>query len=125
MAQYDVTQSSIDPPDWIAAPLDATEGEPDGRIHFLRRKGSEGNTYMSGVFTVQPSVVRSTIVLDETVLVLEGQARLELDDGQVLELGPGDVAFLAKGTKLHWHFLTPFKELFVVAGDGEAPDIGL
>ena len=119
MTKYDVTHISSTATDgWVSDPLNAVEGEPDGKILFLRRAGSEGNTYMSGVFTVQPSVVPSTIQLDETLLVLEGEARIDFDDGESISIVQGDMVFLPKGTKLEWHFLTPFKEMFFVAGDG-------
>lgn len=110
---YDVTHlASTEAEGWVDYPLNATEGEPNGKVLFLRQQGSGGESHMSGVFTVQPSVVPSTIQMDETLLVLEGEARIEIEDGQVIEAKTGDMVFLQGGTKLVWHFLTPFKEMF-------------
>lgn len=51
----------------------------------------------------------------ETILVLEGNVRIELADGPTLELGPGDMASLAPGVATTWHVTVPFKELWVIA----------
>jgi uncharacterized cupin superfamily protein len=51
----------------------------------------------------------------ETILVLEGNARIEIDSGPTLELGPGDVASLPAGAQTTWHITTPFKEFWVLA----------
>jgi uncharacterized cupin superfamily protein len=51
----------------------------------------------------------------ETILVLEGSARIEIESGPTLELGPGDVASLPAGAQTTWHITTPFKEFWVLA----------
>ena len=51
----------------------------------------------------------------ETLLVLEGAARIEIDDGQVLELTAGDIASLPAGARTTWYLTTPFKEFWVIA----------
>jgi uncharacterized cupin superfamily protein len=50
------------------------------------------------------------------VLVLEGEARIEIQDGPVLELKAGDMACLPKGAATAWHLTLPFKEKWVLAG---------
>jgi uncharacterized cupin superfamily protein len=52
----------------------------------------------------------------EVLLVLEGEARIEIEDGPVLELKPGDMARLPKGAVTTWHLVLPFKEMWVLAG---------
>ena len=52
-------------------------------------------------------------VLPQTqiLLVLEGGARIDIEDGPTLELGPGDMASLPKGAVTRWHLA------FAVQGD--------
>lgn len=58
--------------------------------------------------------IRWTLPGRETVLVLEGAARIELDDGAVLELKAGDMASLPAGASTTWYLTTPFKEFWVI-----------
>lgn len=51
----------------------------------------------------------------EVLLVLEGEARVEIAKGPTLELKPGDMASLPKGAETKWHITTPFKEMWVLA----------
>jgi quercetin dioxygenase-like cupin family protein len=51
----------------------------------------------------------------EVLLVLEGEARIEIGDGPVLELKAGDMACLPKGAVTTWHLTLPFKEMWVLA----------
>jgi uncharacterized cupin superfamily protein len=50
------------------------------------------------------------------LVVLEGEARVEIEDGPVLELKVGDMACLPKGAATTWHLTLPFKEMWVLAG---------
>jgi quercetin dioxygenase-like cupin family protein len=52
----------------------------------------------------------------QVLLVLEGEARVEIADGPVLELKAGDMACLPKGAVTDWHLTLPFKEMWVLAG---------
>jgi quercetin dioxygenase-like cupin family protein len=52
----------------------------------------------------------------QVLLVLEGKARVEIEDGPVLELKVGDMACLPKGAVTTWHLTLPFKEMWVLAG---------
>lgn len=52
----------------------------------------------------------------ETLIVLEGEARVELSGGPTLELKPGVLASIPAGTETTWHIVsTPFKEFWVIA----------
>jgi uncharacterized cupin superfamily protein len=48
----------------------------------------------------------------ETILVLEGTARIEIAGGPTLELLVGDMASLPKGATTTWHLTVPYKELW-------------
>jgi uncharacterized cupin superfamily protein len=39
---------------------------------------------------------------DEIFVVLSGRATIETDDGQRVEVGPGDVCLLPEGAKTTW-----------------------
>jgi quercetin dioxygenase-like cupin family protein len=62
---------------------------------------------------VQPPVW--TLPATQVLLVLEGEARIEIEDGPTLELRVGDMACLPKGAATTWHLTLPFKELWVLA----------
>ena len=51
----------------------------------------------------------------ETICILEGRVRIELEGGGELDLGPGDIASLQPGVATVWHVTTPFKEFWVIA----------
>jgi quercetin dioxygenase-like cupin family protein len=57
-----------------------------------------------------------TLPATEVMLVLEGEARIEIEGGPQLELKPGDMARLPKGAITTWHLKLPFKEMWVLAG---------
>jgi uncharacterized cupin superfamily protein len=50
---------------------------------------------------------------DETFIVLEGSAAIELADGTRYHLGAGDTASFAQGTRSTWEVTTPFRKFFV------------
>jgi len=51
----------------------------------------------------------------ETLIVLEGTARVEIAGGPTLELAPGVIASIPGGTETTWHVTPPFKEFWVFA----------
>jgi uncharacterized cupin superfamily protein len=48
----------------------------------------------------------------ETILILQGAARIEIAGGPTLDLRAGDLASLPKGAVTTWHLELPFKELW-------------
>ena len=50
----------------------------------------------------------------EILLVLEGSARIEIEDGPTLDLRRGDMASLPKGAVTRWQLTLPFKEMWVL-----------
>jgi uncharacterized cupin superfamily protein len=51
----------------------------------------------------------------EVALILEGSVRIEIEGGDMLELGVGDVFSLPPGVETTWQVNTPFKEMWVLA----------
>jgi uncharacterized cupin superfamily protein len=83
-------------PGVFVSSLSAEVWEPDpevgGEMHVL----CSGHGVESGLsrFTEAVEPVRWTLPGRETLFVLEGAARIEIDDGGVLELTAGDIASL-------------------------------
>lgn len=92
------------------------EGDPRGRGATLIEREQDGRFFGAYVFACEPSRTSYFLEYDETLHVLEGQVRIELDNGTAVELGPGDSAFLPRGQQSHWTFRTPFREFAIVNG---------
>lgn len=110
-------KSSIDGSDFEPYEIpeqDVLEGEPNARIHWIRREGT--GTQAVGIYRGDPASFRYSWETDETIHVLEGTVRIELDGGDAVELGVGDVASFTAGASGIWHILEPFCELFVLSG---------
>jgi uncharacterized cupin superfamily protein len=59
-----------------------------------------------------PDLEGWTLPERETILILEGAARIEIAGGPTLELQVGDMASLPKGAVTTWHLTLPFKEMW-------------
>jgi uncharacterized cupin superfamily protein len=105
-------------PGVFVSSLSATAWEPDpevgGEMHVLC--GGLGTESGLSRFTEATEPVRWTLPGRETLLVLEGEARIEIDDGPVLELMVGDIASLPAGARTTWYLTTPFREFWVITG---------
>lgn len=90
------------------------EWQPDpevgGEMHVL----VEDETAYAGMsrFTDDAGPQTWTLPERETVLVVEGAARIEIHGGPTLELDVGDMASLPKGAVTTWHLTTPFREIW-------------
>ena len=51
----------------------------------------------------------------ETIVVLEGSVRIEIEDGPTLDLGVGDIASIPKGAVTTWRPSADFKEIWLYA----------
>lgn len=51
---------------------------------------------------------------DEVFVVLFGRATVEVEDGPVLEVGPGDVGLLAAGSRTTWTVHEPLRKVYVI-----------
>lgn len=118
IAEEPLIHHSNDSPDQFEPfPLpEVSEGEPNARVHWIRKEGSEGATLMVGIFTANPSRFGYEFEADETIHILAGRVRIQLDSGDVVELQPGDIASFPKGAHATWEILEPFREFFVLSG---------
>ena len=108
--------SSIDSSDFESFDFpdeDVLEGEPNARVHWVRPEGH--GSQMAGVYRCDPAKFRYAWAADETIHVLEGSVRIEVEGGETLELGGGDIASFRAGDRGVWHVLEPFCEVFVLS----------
>jgi uncharacterized cupin superfamily protein len=96
--------SNLDTDDW------RFDHEVGGEMHVL----VEDETAYAGLerYAATPAPIEWTLPERETVLTLEGAARIEIDGGPTLELRVGDVASSPQGAVTRWHLTTPFNELW-------------
>jgi mannose-6-phosphate isomerase-like protein (cupin superfamily) len=62
----------------------------------------------SGVHVTRPAsddyrTEENVLPARETIVVLQGTVRIEIDDGPTLDLTAGDVASMPKGATTYWH----------------------
>ncbi|HLY50536.1 MAG TPA: cupin domain-containing protein [Solirubrobacteraceae bacterium] len=108
--------SSVDNPEvesFAFPEEDVLEGQPNARVHWLRPEGH--GSQAAGVYRCDPAVFRYAWEADETIHVLEGRVRIEVEGADSLELGVGDIASFTAGDRGVWHVLEPFCELFVLS----------
>jgi uncharacterized cupin superfamily protein len=96
--------SSIGTDDWEPDP------EVGGEEHILVRE-DDAFAGMSR-YREHPDGVAWTLPVRETLLILEGSARIEIAGGPTLELQVGDMASLPKGSVTTWNVTVPFKEIW-------------
>jgi len=91
-----------------------TDPEVGGEMHVLCTEvGVDAG--MSRMTTPPSAPIEYTTPGRETVLVLEGTARIEIEGGPTLELTAGSLASIPAGAKTTWHVTAPFKEFWVMA----------
>lgn len=98
---------------WQPEGVTIRSGNPAGRGFTLFEDYSDG-ARGTGFFECDPAVTEYTLEYNEFIYVIEGEARIVLDDGSAVEVGPGDCAFLPKGHLSTWTFKTKFKEFWVL-----------
>ncbi len=87
--------------------------EVNGDLHMLG--SADGVDAGMSRFTQTREPVTYTPPKRETLLVLEGTARVEIAGGPTLELAPGVIASIPAGSETMWHITPPFKEFWVIA----------
>jgi uncharacterized cupin superfamily protein len=98
--------SNVAPDDWEHDP------EVGGEMHILCAESGIEAGLSRFIDATEP--VQWTIPERETLLVLEGEARIEIAGGATLELRAGDIASLPAGAQTTWHLTTPFKEFWTI-----------
>jgi quercetin dioxygenase-like cupin family protein len=97
--------------------IDATDWQPDdevgGSVHVLFEDGETAG----GLWKIEPDagvvVEAHELPARETIVVLEGTVRIEIEGGPTLDLAAGDMASLPKGAITTWHPSPDFKEIWL------------
>jgi uncharacterized cupin superfamily protein len=93
-------------------------GEHVGEVSWLRREPAAPREIRAGLFRLTDATfdgipVPYDFVCDETIYVVEGGVRIELETGEIYELASGDTASFPRSTKSTWTFHIPFMKFFV------------
>jgi uncharacterized protein len=94
------------------APETVIAGTPSVRSRELWT--SADGRHESGVWEITPGVV-SDVESAEVFVVISGRARVEVQDGPVLELAPGVVGSFPAGARTVWHVTDTLRKVYTVA----------
>jgi uncharacterized cupin superfamily protein len=53
----------------------------------------------------------------EIAYIIEGNVTLTLEDGEVIEAGPGDIVITPNGSKAHWHSTSRVRKFWAIYED--------
>ena len=100
--------------------LDPFKNEPFelGQVQWVRRLGEGDRPALAcGYWHVTPEEAPEPFDLvihaDETISIVEGRLRIEVEGGGVYDLTPGGAASFNKGARTRWAVLAPTVEFFV------------
>ncbi len=95
---------------WPLPPEAILAGVPDARGTVVSR--AEGGRVVRGLWACTPGTFRWSWNYDESLVVISGRARVRVDGGPVVEIGPGDYAWFARGQQSTWEILEPLRKAF-------------
>jgi len=104
--------------DWPLEPDTILSGKPEARGYVISR--SVDRKAVRGIWACTPGDFRWIWTYDETLLVVEGMADVELSDGTV-SLKPGMMAFFERGQSSIWRIRSPLLKGFHALADEPLP----
>ncbi|MFB0620567.1 cupin domain-containing protein [Streptomyces sp. AGS-58] len=101
--------------DLAPEPLDPEQivsGRPEvtGRVVWESPDGRQ----IRGIWQITPGVVTDTEA-DELFVVISGSATIEVEDGPVLTVGPGDMAVLRAGDRTTWTVHETLRKAYAIS----------
>ena len=95
--------------------VDSDEYEPDDEDGGFAQVLFDVNGSAAGLWKPDPAVSRYDVELParETIVVLSGTVRIELEGGPTLDLSEGDIASLPNGAVTTWYPSPDFREVWV------------
>lgn len=104
----------------VSASIDRDLAEPFevGTVQWVRRPGEGRREELSsGFWFISPAEAPEPMLVvghaDETVYIVEGHLRIQVEGQDTIELRPGGAASLNKGVPATWTVLAPTVEFFV------------
>lgn len=86
---------------------------PVGEFRQVAIAGGPG-VLEAGYWRSEPATYAYAFDTDETFVVLDGAATIELDTGETVEVKAGDMAYFAAGTQSTWTITESFRKFVVV-----------
>lgn len=96
--------------------VDSDGFEPDEETGGFVQMLFEDGDAMGGLWKPDPAVTEyadHVLPARETIVVVTGSVRIEVENGPTLDLNVGDMASMPKGTATTWHPSPDFKEVWV------------
>jgi len=104
-----VAAASLDVPLEPVAADQVVAGAPRaGSLGFWEQGGLEVGVWEHSVG------VSTDVEADETFVVLRGRARIDVDGGESVEVGPGDVVRLDAGARTTWTVTEPLRKVYLL-----------
>ena len=100
--------------DYPVKPEDHISGDPKCKLNIIRTKGALTPVHQAMVLTIEPSTFRYRFERDESWIVLEGKVRIELEDGEVVNMETGDMVSILGGRNSTWQVFESFKKFVVI-----------
>ena len=105
-------------PGVFTSDLDAQDWEPlaeyrGSEFHAL----VESDDYHAGLWRIPGEgnmTFRWSAPASDTFLVLEGEGRIEIDDGPTLNVKPGSMVSIPPGVEATWDVTRPYKDFYVI-----------
>jgi uncharacterized cupin superfamily protein len=113
-----ITYASLNEPEFVEAP----DFGPDYRGRFWEIDRSSNGRRSIALFE-QSGESYFEYPCSEVVIVQRGTISCTFDDGQVVELKVGDVAFFEKGVKGNFKMSDDFSDLAIFLSDDEPIDL--
>jgi uncharacterized cupin superfamily protein len=105
VAEVELVADELDPDSVIS-------GDP--HVSSLELWASEDGTQSRGIWQITPGTV-TDVELQEMFVVVSGRATIAIEDGPTLEVGPGDVGFLAAGARTTWTVHETLRKVYHVS----------
>ena len=102
-------------PGLFVTTLTSDSWEPDPDVGGLMNVLCEVPGVLAGFtrYDIAPGPIPWTPEQRESVVILEGAARIEISGGPSLELHAGDAVSQPAGTETTWYVTVPFREFWV------------
>lgn len=114
-----IKNSNVAVTDFVPFPVgkvEVLEGDFRELVHMVREGATGDGNLEVGVSVMEPSKVRYTFEGDHTVYIITGKVRVELENGEAVTLGAGDIASFPKGATSIWTVFARTREIFVISG---------